>query len=41
MLNNNQFSPKGGGGLGFVDLARKSGQKLHYDFKPVDDEDDD
>lgn len=37
ILNNEQFSEKGGGGLGFVDIARKSGQKLIYDFKPVND----
>jgi hypothetical protein len=38
VLNNNQFSPKGGGGLGFIDIARKSGQKLQYDFEHVDDD---
>jgi hypothetical protein len=38
VLNNNQFSPKGGGGLGFIDIARKSGQRLHYDFEHVDEE---
>lgn len=37
ILNNNQFSAKGGGGLGFIDIARKSGQKLDYNFKPVDE----
>ncbi|OJJ15804.1 hypothetical protein BKI52_36400 [marine bacterium AO1-C] len=31
------LSPKGGAGLGFVDMARKSGQKLHFDFEPIDD----
>lgn len=36
ILNNQQFSEKGGGGLGFVDIARKSGQRLDYDFKTVD-----
>lgn len=37
ILNNEQYSDKGGGGLGFVDIARKSGQKLNYTFMPVDD----
>ena len=27
---------KGGAGLGFVDMARKSGQKLEYGFEPLD-----
>lgn len=33
VLDNNQFSAKGGGGLGFIDIARKSGQQLVYSFK--------
>jgi hypothetical protein len=37
ILNNEQFSEKGGGGLGFIDIARKSGQKLNYNFKAVND----
>lgn len=37
VLNNGIFSEKGGGGLGFIDIAKKSGQKLDYDFRPVDD----
>ena len=37
ILNNEQFSEKGGGGLGFIDIARKSGQKLNYNFNPVND----
>jgi hypothetical protein len=37
ILNNEQFSEKGGGGLGFIDIARKSGQKLNYSFKAVND----
>ncbi|MDX2195462.1 MAG: SiaB family protein kinase [Cytophagales bacterium] len=36
ILTNKVFSEKGGGGLGFVDIARKSGQKLEFDFQPVD-----
>jgi len=37
VLNDGIFSEKGGGGLGFIDIAKKSGQKLEYDFRPVDD----
>ncbi len=37
VLNNGLFSVKGGGGLGFIDIARKSGQKLDYQFKRIDD----
>jgi hypothetical protein len=36
ILNNDEFSLKGGGGLGMIDIARKSGQKLNYNFMPVD-----
>jgi len=38
VLNNGEMSAKGGGGLGMIDIARKSGQKLEYNFMPVDDE---
>jgi hypothetical protein len=37
VLNNGEMSQKGGGGLGMIDIARKSGQKLNYSFLPVDD----
>jgi hypothetical protein len=37
VLNNGTMSDKGGGGLGMIDIARKSGQKLDYFFKVVDD----
>jgi hypothetical protein len=37
IIKNTQLSDKGGAGLGFVDMARKSGQKLDYDFIPMDD----
>ncbi len=30
------LSEKGGAGLGFVDMARKSGQKLEYGFEPLE-----
>lgn len=31
------LTKKGGAGLGFVDMARKSGQKLEYGFEPLAD----
>lgn len=37
VLNNGEMSNKGGGGLGIIDIARKSGQKLEYSFQAVDD----
>ena len=37
ILNNEEFSNKGGGGLGMIDIVRKSGQKLTYNFQPVND----
>ena len=38
ILNNEEFSEKGGGGLGLIDIARRTGQQLGYNFKPIDDE---
>lgn len=35
-LNNGTFSPSGGGGLGLIDMARRSGHKLEYGFVPLD-----
>ena len=32
VLNNQSFSDKGGGGLGLIDIARKTGNKLDYNF---------
>lgn len=37
VLNNPERSEKGGGGLGIIDIARKSGRELGYDFMKVDD----
>jgi hypothetical protein len=37
VLSEGGFSDKGGGGLGMIDIARKSGQKLDYTFTQVDD----
>jgi len=31
------ISERGGAGLGFIDMARKSGQKLKFDFEPIND----
>ncbi len=38
VLDNGSFSEKGGGGLGIIDMARKSKRKLEYAFVPVDGE---
>jgi hypothetical protein len=38
ILNNDEFSEKGGGGLGMIDIARKSGQKLNFNFVDIDDQ---
>lgn len=35
-LANGRFSERGGGGLGMIDIARKSGGKLEYGFVPFD-----
>ncbi len=37
VLDNGEMSAKGGGGLGMIDIARKTGEKLSYDFMPVDE----
>jgi len=37
ILNHQRISAKGGGGLGLVDIARKTGNKLDYTFKKYDD----
>jgi hypothetical protein len=37
VLNAGGFSEKGGAGLGLIEMVRKSGNKLSYDFKKVDD----
>lgn len=38
VLDNGQYSVHGGGGLGMIDIARKSGNKLDYSFQNVNDE---
>lgn len=35
IIKSNSLSNKGGAGLGFVDMARKSGQKLEFDFEDM------
>ena len=37
VLANEGFSEKGGAGLGFIDMLRKSGQKLEFGFQKVDE----
>lgn len=37
VLNAGGFSEKGGAGLGLIEMVRKSGNKLTYDFTKVDD----
>jgi len=34
-LSNGQFSSLGGAGLGIIDIIRKSGEKITYQFHPV------
>jgi hypothetical protein len=37
ILSDGELSEKGTAGLGMIDIARKSGQKLGYDFHPVNE----
>ena len=37
VLNSDGRSDKGGGGLGMIDIARKTGNKLNYDFANLND----
>lgn len=37
ILDNNRISNKGGADLGMIDMAKKSGQKLDYEFSDVND----
>jgi hypothetical protein len=34
-MKTGRMSEKGGAGLGFIDIARKSGNKLDYEFKDI------
>jgi hypothetical protein len=38
MLSAAEFSTKGGAGLGLIEMAKKTGNKLDYDFVPLDNE---
>jgi hypothetical protein len=38
ILSNDEYSQKGGGGLGMLDIVRKTGNKLNYNFIPADNE---
>ena len=38
MLSTAEFSNKGGAGLGLIEMAKKTGNKLDYDFVPLDNE---
>lgn len=38
ILNHQRISAKGGGGLGLVDIARKTGNKLEYSFIPYNND---
>jgi hypothetical protein len=38
MLSTAEFSNKGGAGLGLIEMAKKTGNKLDYDFVPLDKE---
>ncbi len=37
ILENGELSTKGGAGLGLIEMSRKSGNKLHYSFKKIDE----
>ncbi|MGF1583747.1 MAG: SiaB family protein kinase [Bacteroidales bacterium] len=37
-MKEGRLSEKGGAGLGFIDIARKTGQKLVYHFLPISDD---
>ncbi len=37
-MKEGRLSEKGGAGLGFIDIARKTGKKLDFHFLPIDEE---
>ncbi|HUX53342.1 MAG TPA: DUF6272 family protein, partial [Williamwhitmania sp.] len=37
-MKEGRLSEKGGAGLGFIDIARKTGRKLEYHFLPIDND---
>lgn len=36
-LTNGQFTSKGGAGLGFIEMAKVSGEKIFFEFSPIND----
>lgn len=38
VLNNEEFSEKGGGGLGMIDIVKRTDSKLEYCFEPFSDD---
>lgn len=36
-LQDGQFTQKGGAGLGFIEMAKVTGEKISYDVKPIND----
>jgi hypothetical protein len=36
-LTNGKFSSKGGAGLGFIEMAKVSGEKINFSFETIDD----
>lgn len=37
-IKEGRLSSKGGAGLGFIDIAKKTGNKLYYNFLPINDD---
>ena len=37
-ITNGEFTPKGGAGLGFIEMAKTTGSKLEYDFENLSKE---
>jgi hypothetical protein len=37
-INNGEFNPRGGAGLGFIEMAKTAGGKLEYKFDSLSDE---
>jgi hypothetical protein len=35
VLNNEEFSAKGGGGLGLIDIVRRTENKIEFDFQKI------
>ena len=38
ILTNNKISPEGGAGLGFIEMVRKTKEKIDFDFQKLNDE---